>query len=110
MTCPIPPGDGPLRTGARQPESQDVDAPLDEVAVGQFSQLLPECQGHPVVLEGLPGLPRRQCGRGAQPADSRPTSILCLLLQHLQEGGETSPCPAAVKRETGCVPIVGSRN
>ena len=37
--------------GARQPESQDVDAPLDEVAVGQFSQLLPESQGHPVVLE-----------------------------------------------------------
>ena len=37
--------------GARQPEGQHVDALLDEVAAGQLVQLLPESQGHPVVLE-----------------------------------------------------------
>ena len=42
--------------------------------------------GHAVVLEGLPGLARRQSGRGAQPADAALPPVLGLLLQHFQEG------------------------
>ena len=44
--------------GARQSEGQHVDAVFHEAALGQLVQLLPEGQGHPVVLEGLPGLAR----------------------------------------------------
>ena len=40
--------------GARQSEGQHVDAALDEAALGQMIQLLPQRQGHPIVLEGLP--------------------------------------------------------
>ena len=41
--------------GVGQPEGQHVDAALDEAALGQVVQLLPERQRHPVVLEGLLG-------------------------------------------------------
>ena len=37
--------------GARQSEGQHVDAALDEAALGQLIQLLPQRQGHPIVLE-----------------------------------------------------------
>ena len=37
--------------GAGQSESQDVDAPVDEAALGQLVHLLPQRQGHPVVFE-----------------------------------------------------------
>ena len=72
--------------GAGQPEGQDVDAAVYEAAGGQFPQLLPESQGHPVVLEGLPGLARGQPGRGTQPTGAPLPAVLGLLLQHLQEG------------------------
>ena len=72
--------------GAGQSEGQHVDAAVDEAAVGQFAQLLPQSQGDTVVLEGLPGLARRQPGGGAQPADAPLPAVLGLLLQHLQEG------------------------
>ena len=72
--------------GARQPEGQHVDAAVQESSVGQSVQLLSERQGHPVVLEGLPSLARRQSRRGAQPADAPLPAVLGLLLQHLQEG------------------------
>ena len=71
--------------GAGKTEGQDVDAAVDEAAVGQFPQLLSERQRHPVVLEGFPGLARRQPGRGAQPADAPLPAVLGLLLQYFQE-------------------------
>ena len=74
--------------GAGQSEGQHVHPPVYEVAAGQFPQLLPEAQRHPVVLEGLPGLARGQPGRHAQPTNATLLSILGLLLQHLQEGGQ----------------------
>ena len=46
--------------GAGQPEGQHVDAPVQESSAGQSVQLLPQRQGYPVVLEGLPSLARRQ--------------------------------------------------
>ena len=48
--------------GAGQSEGQDVDAALDEAALGQMIQLLPHGQGYAVVLEGLPGLARGEPG------------------------------------------------
>ena len=72
--------------GARQPEGQHVDAPVDEAALGQFPQSLSQSQGYPFVLEGLPGLARGQLGRGAQPGDAPLPAVLGLLFQHLQEG------------------------
>ena len=38
------------------------------------------------MLEGLPGLARRQPGGGAQSADAPLPAVLGLLLQHLQQG------------------------
>ena len=96
--------------GAGQSEGQDVDASLHKVAVGQLAQLLLQCQGHTVVLEGLPSLAGGQPGCGAQPADAALPAVLGLLLQHFQQGLRASPCPAAVNRETDCAPMVGNRN
>ena len=72
--------------GAGQSEGQHVDAAVYEATAGQLVQLLPERQGHPVVLEGLPSLARGQPGCGAQPGDAPLPAVLGLLLQHLQEG------------------------
>ena len=72
--------------GAGQSEGQHVDAAVDEAAVRQLAQLLPQSQGHTVVLEGLPSLAGGQSGRGAQPADAALPPVLGLLLQHFQEG------------------------
>ena len=72
--------------GAGQPEGQHVDAAVQEAAVGQLVQLLPERQGHPVVFEGLPSLAGRQPGGGAQPVDAPLPAVLGLLFQHLQQG------------------------
>ena len=72
--------------GAGQPEGQHVDAVFHEASAGQLVQLLSERQGHPVMLEGLPGLARRQPRCGAQPADAPLPAVLGLLLQHLEEG------------------------
>ena len=72
--------------GAGQSEGQHVDAAVDEAAVRQLAQLLPQSQGHTVVLEGLPGLAGGQPGCGAQPADAALPPVLGLLLQHFQEG------------------------
>ena len=69
-----------------QSEGQDVDASLHKVAVGQLAQLLLQCQGHTVVLEGLPSLAGGQPGCGAQPADAALPAVLGLLLQHFQQG------------------------
>ncbi len=44
--------------GAGETEGQHVDAVFHETALGQMVQLLTQCQGHPVVLEGLPGFAR----------------------------------------------------
>ena len=74
--------------GARQSEGQDVDAATYEVTVGQFAQLLSQAQGHPVMLEGLPSLASGQPGLLAESVDPPLPSILGLLLQHLQEGGQ----------------------
>ena len=43
--------------GAGQPEGQDVDAALDEAALGQMVQLLAQRQGDPIVLEVSQVLP-----------------------------------------------------
>ena len=72
--------------GAGQSEGQHVDASLHEAAAGQLAQLLPQAQGHPVVLEGLSGLADGQLGCGAQPADAALLAVLGLLLQHFQQG------------------------
>ena len=72
--------------GAGQSEGQHVDAAVDEAAAGQLAQLLPQRQGHTVVLGGLPGLADGQSGRGAQPADAALPAVLGLLLQHFQQG------------------------
>ncbi len=74
--------------GAGEPEGQHVDAVIHETALGQLVQLLPESERHPVVLEGFPGLARGQPGRLTQPVDAPVATILGLLLQHLQEGGQ----------------------
>ena len=66
--------------GAGQPEGQDVDAPLDEAALGQMIQLMAQRQGDSVVLEGFPGLARGQPGFSAQPVDAPLLPILGLLL------------------------------
>ena len=74
--------------GAGQSEGQHVDAPLDEIALGQVVQLLAQGQRHPVVLESLPGLARGEFGLTAQPVDAPVAAVLGLLLQHLQEDGQ----------------------
>ncbi len=74
--------------GAGEPEGQHVDAVFHETALGQMVHLLTKSQGHPVMLEGLPGLARGQPGRLTQPVDAPVAAILGLLLQHLQEGGQ----------------------
>ncbi len=51
-------------------------------------QFLAQRQGHPVVLEGLPGLAQRQPGFPKQPDDASLAAILCLLLQHPKQGGQ----------------------
>ena len=79
--------------GAGQSEGQDVDAAVDEAAARQLVQLLPQSQGHPVVLEGLPGLADGQSGRGAQSADAALPPVLGLLLQHFQQGLQGGAVP-----------------
>ena len=74
--------------GAGESEGQHVDAALDEAALGQVVQLLAQRQGHPVVLDSLPGLAGRQPGFPTQPVDAPVAAILSFLLQHLQEDGQ----------------------
>ena len=62
--------------GAGQSEGQHIDAPIDEAALGQLIQLLPQGQGHPVVLEGFPGLAREQPGYLAQPVDAPLAAVI----------------------------------
>ena len=97
--------------GAGQSEGQHVDAAVDEAAAGQLAQLLPQSQGHTVVLEGLPGLarigsldavrslPMRRCLRSSASCSSTSSRV-----------SRASPCPAAVNRDTDCAPMVGNRN
>ena len=66
-------------------EGQHVDAQLHEAAL---VQLLPEHQGHTLLVEGLPSLARGEPGLLAQPVDAPVAAVLGLLLQHLQEGGQ----------------------
>ena len=75
--------------GAGQSEGQDVHAPVNEAPLGQLVHLLPQGQGHPVVLEGLPGLARGELGFLAQPADAPVAAVLGLLLQHLKKCGQS---------------------
>ena len=96
--------------GAGQSEGQDVDAVLHETALGQMVQLLAQRQGHPVVLEGLPGLAQRQPGFTKQPDDASLAAVLGLLLQRLKQGRPASPWPASVKREVVSAATVGSLN
>ena len=51
-------------------------------------QLLAQRQGHPVLLEGLPGLAQRQLGFPKQQDDAPLAAVLGLLLQHLKQGGQ----------------------
>ena len=74
--------------GAGQSEGQDVDAALHEAPLGQMVQLLPESQGHAVVLEGFPGLARGEPGRLTQPVDAPVAAILGFLFQDLEEDGQ----------------------
>ena len=74
--------------GAGQPEGQHVDAALDEAALGQMIQLLPQRQGDSVVLERFPGLARGQPGFSAQPVDAPMAAIFGLLFQYFQESGQ----------------------
>ena len=86
---PVPQGaQGVGLAGAGQSEGQDVDAVLHETALGQMVQLLAQRQGHPVVLEGLPGLTQRQPGFPKQPEDASLAAVLGFLLQHLKQGGK----------------------
>ena len=75
------------------PKAKHVDAALHKVAIGQLAQLLLQCQGHTVVLEGLPSLARRQSGCSAQPADAALPAVLGLLLQHFQQGLQGGAVP-----------------
>ena len=74
--------------GAGQSEGQDVDAVFHKAALGQLVQLLPQRQGHPVVLEGFPGLARGKPGLPAQPVDAPVAAVLGLLLQHFKQGSQ----------------------
>ena len=74
--------------GAGQPEGQHLDAVFHEAALAQLVQLLSQSQRHPVMLEGLPGLARREFGCLTQPVDAPVAAVLGLLLQHLEEGGQ----------------------
>ncbi len=51
-------------------------------------QLLSQRQGHPVVLEGFPGLARGELGRLPQPVDAPVAAIIGFLFQYLQESGQ----------------------
>ena len=75
--------------GAGESEGQHVDAVFHETALDQLIQLLPESQGHPVVLEGLPGLARGEPRRLTQPVDAPVAAILGFLFQHLEESGQS---------------------
>ena len=96
--------------GARQSEGQHVDAAVDEAAVGQLVQLPSQRQGHPVVLEGLPGLACRQPRGGAQPADAPLPAVLGLLLQHFQESLQGISVSGGGEAGHRRAPMVGSRN
>ena len=104
--------------GAWQSEGQHVDAAVDEAAVRQFAQLLPQSQGHSVVLEepapvktgvsqvlpagsldAVRSLPMRRCRRSSASCSSTSSRV-----------SRASPCPAPVNRETDCAPMVGNRN
>ena len=77
--------------GAGKTEGQHVDAVFHEAALGQMVSArggLTQCRGHPVVLEGLPGLARGEPGSLTQPVDAPVAAILGFLFQHLQEGGQ----------------------
>ena len=104
--------------GAGQSEGQDVDAALDEAALGQMVKLLPKCQGDPVVLEEpapvktgvsqvLPegSLDSRRSRlmrrwRRSSASCSSPSSRV----------GRASPWPASVKRKVVSAATVGSLN
>ena len=73
---------------AGQSEGQDVDTVLQETALGQMVQLLTQRQGHPVMLEGFPGLARGEPGRLTQPIDASLAAIVGFLFQHLKEDGQ----------------------
>ena len=94
--------------GAGQPEGQDVDAALDEAALGQMVQFLAQRQGDPIVLEGFPGLARGQPGLPAQSGDAARSSASCSRTS--RKVGKASPWPAAVKRATVSAATVGSLN
>ena len=103
--------------GAGQSESQDVDAPVDEAALGQLVHLLPQRQGHPVVFEepapvntgvsrvlpegSLDSLRSRLMRRCFRFSASSSTS---------RKVGRASPWPAAVKRDTDRAPMADSLN
>ena len=72
------------------PKARTVDAAFDEVPLGQLVHLLPQQHGHPVVLEGFPSLAGRQPGFLAQPVDAPLLPVLGLLLQHLEEDGQSA--------------------
>ena len=69
--------------GAGQSERQDVHAPIDKTTLGQMVKLLAQRQGHPVALEGFPGLARGQPGLPAQPVDAPVAAIIGFLFQHI---------------------------
>ena len=77
---------GPSRT--RQTKGQDVYAKIHEATLGQQVHLLPQRQGQPVMIEGLPDLARGEFGLLAQPVDAPVAAVLGFVLQHLQEGGQ----------------------
>ena len=96
--------------GAGQSESQDVDTPLHEAALGQLVQLLPERQGHRVVLESLPGLALWELGLLSQPVDAPVPTVLGLLFQDFQEGGQgVAVTGGGEPGHRHWAPLVGSR-
>ena len=104
--------------GARQSEGQHVDAALDEAALGQMIQLLPQRQGHPSVLEEP--APVKTGVSQVLPEgslDSRRSRLMrrwrrssASCSKTSRKVAKASPCPAAVKRVTDWAPTVGSLN
>ena len=104
--------------GAGQSEGQDVDAVLDETALGQMVQLLAQRQGHPVVLEEPAPVKTgvsQVLPKGSLDSRSsrmmrrwRRSSASCSSTS--SRVGRASPWPASVKREVVSAATVDSLN
>ena len=104
--------------GAGQSEGQHVDAVFHKAALGQVVQLLPQRQGHPMVLEEpAPASAGVSQVLPEGSLDSRRSWLMRRWRRSSASCSSTSsrvarasPWPAAVKRATDWAPTVGSLN